>query len=179
MNKLFKVLTLLMVMIISLFTLVGCNSSDDFYKEWYEAGAQIEKDNVFELITVDKAVEMKEAKESFIVFLGSSTNSTAVSEVTGIQYDADNMNYDGKLYFINTKEIISSISKMKSINEKLNIKLESSTSGLIAICYDGGVQKFETSRPNGECDRFIFDGTDSVSIRAVAVYAFEFYPVKK
>lgn len=176
MSKFLKCLSVITVMMICLVTLASCSDSYSFYETWYEAGAEIDEDNVFEALTIEEVLDKVEADESFIVFVGSSTSETSIKNVESIQYAADNSNYDGKVYILDTTEK-TSVSERRKVEDSLKISL-SATASLIAICYDEGVQTFETSRPNAECDRFIFDGSN-VDIVAVAEYAFDNYPVSK
>lgn len=173
MTKFMKCLSILSVLVIGFMVLVGCNDSESFYERWTAAGAEIEQDNVFKVVSVDDVVEMIDDDASFIVFVGSSTNTISVSSVSYIQNDADMMNYEGKVYFVDITDA-TGISARKNVNEKLGIDIDKTTD-LIAACYVNGSQLFETSRPNSECDLFEFNG--SISIRTVAVYAFEYYPV--
>ena len=106
-----KGLSALAVLISFGFALVSCNSNS-FYKEWKDAGAVIEEDNCFKLLSVDEVVSKRENEENFIVFLGassigSSKNQTAVDLVSSIQAQADAVNYDG--YVLSISDVIKRI----------------------------------------------------------------------
>ena len=183
MNKLVKILSTFLVVFISVLGLAACNEKYDFYEDFYTAGAtNLTKDHIFEVITLDDAKKMKEDKESFVVFLGLSKYSEDVAAVNAIAYDAENLNYDGKVYFINLDDF-KTVSSKSELNETLNIKYDS-VSGIIAVCYDKGELLFETTRPTKyeECSLFNIHGTDDnpiMDIHALATYTFENYPVKK
>ena len=108
MNKFKKILSALAVTI-AFTTLASCGENS-FYKEWHDAGATIEEENVFKELTVDEVVTKRDNKDSFIIFAGSSSKSGAISAVSDIQVQADSLDYNGYVYFVNTKDILSSIS---------------------------------------------------------------------
>ena len=66
MNKFKKILSALAVSI-AFTTLASC-SENSFYKEWRDAGATIEEENVFKELTVDEVVTKRDNKDSFIIF---------------------------------------------------------------------------------------------------------------
>ncbi|RIA78283.1 hypothetical protein EI71_00233 [Anaeroplasma bactoclasticum] len=174
MNKFKKIISALAVSI-AFGALASCSSSS-FYSEWKEAGAEIEEENVFSLLTVDEVVAKREAKESFVIFAGSSLKSGAVSAVSEIQAAADNLDYTGKVYFVNTKDILASISLKKEATQKLGV-VEIDSSNLVAVCYHSGDVFFDTSSTyTDHYDRFKISG--SISYNALAVYTFEYYKVE-
>ena len=174
MNKVKKIFSALAVSIV--FGLASC-SSNAFYNEWHNAGATIEEDNVFKILTVDEVVAKREAKENFIVFAGSSSKSGAVSAVSSIQEQADSLGYDGLVYFVNTKDIVSKISLRKETEDKLGVN-EIDSANLVVVCYHKGDVYFDTSSSTETFyERFKVDG--SLSYNALAVYAFEEYKVEK
>ena len=181
-NKLMKILSTFLVVFISVLGLAACNEKYDFYEDFYTAGAtNLTEDHIFEVITLDDAKAKIDAKESFVVFLGLSKYSEDVTAINAIAYDAANLNYDGKVYFINLADF-KSVSSKAELNKALDIKYDSG-SGLIAVCYKDGKLEFETTRPTKYeiCQLFNIHGTEdniSIDIHALAAYTFENYPVK-
>ena len=176
MKNLVKILSAFVVVMISIITLASCDSYS-FYEDWYQAGATVlEEDNVFKVVSLDEVKTMKEASESFMVFLGRSSDSKAVSEVNQIQFDADNMNYEGKIYFLNTGDYVETISGQKKINDTLGIKFEDSTSGIVVVCYEEGNVKFETTRPDNYAELELLKIEGVLTIQSLAYYAFTYYP---
>lgn len=177
MNKFKKILSALAVSI-AFTTLASCGENS-FYKEWHDAGATIEEENVFKELTVDQVVTKRDNKDSFIIFCGSSSKSGAISAVSDIQVQADSLDYNGYVYFVNTKDILSSISGKKNATDKLGVQ-EIDSSDLVVVCYKEGKVYFDTSSSEKYGDiysRFNIDG--SLSYNALACYAFEYYPVEK
>lgn len=175
MNKFKKILSALAVTI-AFGALASCDNNA-FYNEWHDAGAVIEKENVFKLLTVDDVSKKREAKEDFIIFVGSSKKEGAVTNVSAIQSQADNLDYEGVVYFVNTKDILASIPLKKEATEKLGVK-EIDSSNLVVVCYHDGEVFFDTSSSESDhYERFVISG--SLSYNALAEYAFDYYEVKK
>ena len=186
MNKFKKILSALAVVICFGFGLASCNSNS-FYKEWKDAGATIEEDNCFKLLSVDDVVSKRENKESFIIFLGASaigstTNQTAVDLVSNIQAEADAVNYDGCVYFVNVKDAAKNLTEGQAVKDKLGVnELLGDSNGLVCVSYIKGDVYFDTSKAKksipDQLKRFVISG--SISFEALANYAFEYYKVEK
>lgn len=174
-NKVKKIFSALAVTIV--FSALASCGSTSFYSEWSEAGADIKEDNVFSVLSVDDVVKKRDNKDSFIIFAGSSSKSGARSAVEEIQAQADNLDYDGLVYFVNTKDILSSISSKKEATTKLGVK-EIDSSELVVVCYKEGAVFFDTSSSDSDhYERFKVNG--SLSYNALATYAFDYYKVEK
>lgn len=186
MNKFKKICSALAVSICFVLALVSCKSVS-FYDEWHEAGATIEEDNCFKLLTVDEVVAKRDAKESFVIFIGASaiqttTNSKAVDLVSAIQAEADAVNYTSKVYFVNAKEAMLSLSQQKDMKDKLKINEINDSYGLVCVSYINGDVYFDTSTIKGnnvpdQLKRFVVDDSNEISFKALANYVFENYPV--
>lgn len=186
MNKFKKICSALAVSICFVLALVSCKSAT-FYDEWHEAGATIEEDNCFKLLTVDEVVAKREAKESFVIFIGASaiqttTNTKAVELVSAIQAEADAVDYDSKIYFVNAKDAMLSLSQQKDMKEKLKINEINDTNGLVCVSYIKGEVYFDTSTVKGsnvpdQLKRFVVDDSYQISFKALVNYVFENYPV--
>lgn len=175
MDKFKKIFSALAVSI-AFGALASC-TTNAFYNEWHEAGADIKEENVFSLLTVDEVVAKREAKESFIVYIGSSSKDGAVSAVSDIQAQADNLDYDGLVYFVNTKDILKTTEGKKNATNKLNVH-EIDSGDLVVLCYKKGNVYFDTSSSaNDYYQRFIVNG--ALNYNALAAYTFEYYPVSK
>ncbi len=179
MKKFIAYISAFVLAVVGLFTMSSC-SSDSFYTEWHNAGAEIESTNIFKSITVDEAETMLKNSDTntFALFFGSSSDSTAVSNVTTMQYTADVTNYEGKVYFLTITEIKKSTSKMKEVKTKLgNVDVSEMGSGVCCVKYNAGVVEFNTVHASDDsCKQFLVEG--AVSIVAVLEYVMEVCPVK-
>ncbi len=179
MKKIFASLSAFILIIVGILALSSCSNKKTFYSEWHAAGAEIEKENVFKSIDVEEASSKIAANESFALFLGSSSDSSAVKSVTAMQATADVKNYEGKVYFITTTEIMKSTSKRKDANNKLgNIDI-GTTNDVFCVIYKNGSIDINTLNPKGAYEDRIkqFKIGSSVNIVAVMEYVIELYPV--
>lgn len=181
MSKLSKILSAIAVMVIGLTTLVGCNYN--FYKDWSEAGATIEKTNVFEAITLDEAKSKIEASESFVLVVGCSQSAVAVGQVTTIQTLADYYEYDGKLQFVDATEYIATKTVRDELKNALGIKepiMSTNSSNLIFVIYEEGKIKLDSSlmKYNYQSGVEYFDEFHTsgvINVNAIASYLFVDY----
>ena len=172
-------------------SLASCSASS-FYSDWSKAGADINQEVPFEYISFDKAKEMKENKETFLVMFGSPSDSQDVTDVQGICYDAYVTNQKNKIYFINCEDA-SKVSVREQYRKELDVKNVLSPSysvidpdddgtlnGLVAVLYKNGSVYFDTSRAYAYdfCSYFATSDSKKVNIHSVAAYAWEYYPVK-
>lgn len=183
MKKIIASFAAFMLIICGLFTLASCNGNS-FYNEWYGAGAEIESENIFKSVTVDEAKALLDDSNNntFALFMGSSANSASVSDVTAMQYTADVKNYDGKVYFLTTTDLIKTniVTNAKNVKEKLGNKVDISDFGdnVVCVMYESGRIKFITTDTSAELvKQFMIDG--SVSIVSVLEYVIEVCPVKQ
>ena len=94
MKKLLKALSTLSVLML-LVVLTSCGSNK-FYKEWSKAGAEIEKDNIFEYIELEEVKEKIAAGETFVLIYASSENSTSISTINSFQAQYDYLCTNGE-----------------------------------------------------------------------------------
>lgn len=176
MKKIIASLSAFMLIIVGLVVLSSC-SKTSFYSEWHKAGATIEKNNIFESITVDE-IESKIADktESFAVFFGSSNDEQSIKDVTAMQYTADVKNYEGKVYFLTTTKLKKN-SKMKEIKEKINVDIADMGTSVQCVLFEKGKKSFNTADKDSEAvNKFKID--DTISIIAVLEYVIEYYPLE-
>ena len=136
-----RILKFLSVMLVSLFALVqltGCAYS--FYDDWHEAGAVIEKENVFTSINLDEAVKKIDNDETFVLVIGCSKSSTAVSQISSIQEQADYHSFKGTIYFLDATAYYASSTSRKDVQSKLGVKTIAGVdnSSLVIAVYNKG-----------------------------------------
>ena len=105
MSKYIKSISALAVIVIAVLTLAGCKYN--FYKEWVEAGATIEKDNIFEVVEIEEAKDKIAANETFVLVFGTTSAASAAQTVTILQTTADYLEFDGKLFYIDCTDYIN------------------------------------------------------------------------
>lgn len=121
MSKFGKMLSALAIVMISLITLVGCkDDSYNFYEDWTSAGAKFSEDHIFEVISLDKANEMIENDETFVLLYGYSGDTYSPACIQTMQEQAEYLEYDGKVYFVETSSY-NTVKGRKEVREKLNI----------------------------------------------------------
>lgn len=180
MKKIIANISAFILIVVGLIALAGCKSSKTFYSEWHGAGAVIEKENVFKSVDVDEAAAMlnDSSKNTFALFFGASTDSSAVASMTALQYTADVKNYEGKVYFLTTTDSLKSTSKMKDINDKLGKVGVEEFKDIVCVLYENGSVKFNTNKENDYEDQLKqFKIGSKVNIIAVMEYVIELYPV--
>lgn len=177
MSKLVKVLSAVAVMILGLTTLVGCGYN--FYEDWSEAGAEIEKTNVFEAIDLEKAKSKIENDDSFVLVIGCSQSNVAVTSVSTIQELADYYEYNGKLFFVDATEYISNMSVRNELKTALGIKepiMSTTSSDVIIVIYEQGEIKLDSSNMKYDENYFEeFQLNGSLNVEALAAYIFVDY----
>ena len=191
MKKVFSLLAGLSAVTLGILSLASCSSSS-FYKDWSNAGADIDESVPFEYISFDDVKSKLQAKDSFLVMYGTPSDSTDVSNVQGICYDAYVTNQEAKIYFVNCEDAVSSVSRRDEYTKELKVyncltpsylnqdDSQEGLNGLVAVLYENGTVTFDTSRAfkYAFCENFsTFDST-RVDIHAVAAYSWEYYPVK-
>lgn len=190
MKKVFQKAAGILVAAVGLMSLASC-SSTSFYKDWHNAGADIDEEVPFEYISFDKAKEMKDNKETFLVMFGSPSDSQDVKDVQGLCYDAYVTNQKNKIYFVNCDDA-SSVSVREKYRKELGVKNvlspsyseENSSdevlSGLVAVLYKNGSVAWDTSKAYDYdfCAYFATSDSKKVNIHSVAAYAWEYYPAK-
>ena len=176
MKKFIAYLSAFILIVVGAISLSSCSKSS-FYSEWHKAGANIEKDNIFDMLTVDEVASKLEEKESFAVFFGSSNDSQSVKDVSSMQYTADVKNYEGKVYFLTTTKLKKN-TKMKEIKEKIKVDISDMETSVQCVLFENGKITFNTSDDKYESENKKFKIDDELSIIAVLEYVIEYYPVK-
>ncbi len=121
MKNLKKIFAALVVVLVGAFMLSSC-SKYDFYKDWSEAGATIEKDNIFEVISVEDAKAKIDNDETFILVIATSESSPAVTDISVYQQQADYLGFEGVVYFINAADHLTNKSTRDNIKNTLGIR---------------------------------------------------------
>jgi hypothetical protein len=174
MKKFVKSFALVMLALVGLVGLTSCGKYN-FYKDWTEAGAELEKDaHIFEALTLEEAKAKIEGKETFVLVIGTSQSSTAVHSITTLQSQADYLGYEGKVYFVDSTDYIELRSTRDEVKSALGIKKLSnlSTSDLIVVTYSEGVVKLDTSDSNSEMLEFFQSEFSTLSMEAIAYYLY-------
>lgn len=122
MKKIRTILTSFVAVVLGLFALASCDGGKyDLYEDWSKAGAAIEKDNIYEVITKEQAVEKINAKETFILVASTSEVSACRYELPYLDVTAKELGWKGTVYFINVKDDIKVASKRAEYNSELHI----------------------------------------------------------
>lgn len=171
-----RILKFLSVMLVSLFALVqltGCAYS--FYDDWHEAGAVIEKENVFTSINLDEAVKKIDNDETFVLVIGCSKSSTAVSQISSIQEQADYHSFKGTIYFLDATAYYASSTSRKDVQSKLGVKTIAGVdnSSLVIAVYNKGELLVDSSKnSDSKLESFYQPGTTIISIEKLFIYLF-------
>ena len=177
MKKYMKLLIAAIGTLVLFLSLASCSGSS-FYRDFHSAGADIDTDCQFSYVTVDEVKTKRENGDKFVLFLGSSTDSSCVTKVEQIEAEAKACKYTGGLLFLSTTDITSSSAKSLELIKALNIK---NITGMVAVEYKGNEILFDTSKydQNDEgdpCKKFaIYDDDKSISFVAIADYVFLYY----
>lgn len=175
MSKIKNVLFAIALIIIGVCSLASCSESYDFYEDFLTAGADIDKDHNFVAISVDEAKNKIDNGDDFVLFLGTSSEEKQVTSVTVLQTEFDYYDYDGKVYFIDTTDILEKgRTKIEELTSKLGIREINTGSGLDAVEYRDGKQIFDSSKSDGD-EIFYLDG--KLNYAALAQYIVWNYPV--
>lgn len=139
MKNLKKIFAALIVAIVGAISLASC-SSYNFYKDWSNAGATIEKDNVFEVISLDDAKKKIDNDETFILVCATSSSSAAVTDMSVLQQQSDYLGFEGVLYFINAADHLTNKTSRDNIKNTLGIHDISvcATSHVVIVAYSKG-----------------------------------------
>ena len=183
MKKLFKRVALAMFVVFGLLSLTSCGKYN-FYKDWSEAGANIEEENIYEVLTIEEVQSKRENGDTFIVVVGTSQSYTAVSSITMLQTQADYLGFAGTVYFVDSTDYLEKQSVRTELIAALGIKeiTKSTTADIIVVTYEKGIVNLDSSNPNCELLDFFQSEYSGLSIEAVAFYLFNnelFQPVQE
>ena len=191
MKKRYFILPFLFLVALLTITLASC-SSESFGDKWIKAADSLtlgpNKDyfdeDYYKVISLNKAKDMIDDKETFLVLLGNRNNNDAIYNVIlRIPYDAKNVGYEGKFYFIDTTSLLED-NKSSEITKKLGIKAAETdyTDGIVMVCYNNGKKNIDTSAydPEKSGDNYDFltgNSGNKIDIHAVVTFAIEYYPL--
>lgn len=120
MKKFVKAICMTSILCVLLFFMASC-SGYNFYDDFHKAGADIEKDHIFQIITLEEAKQKKENGDTFVLLYGSSSNTGCVNLVTKLQAQAEYLgNTDAVIYYLNSTEYNSS-SKRSEVREAIKM----------------------------------------------------------
>lgn len=184
MKKFVKILSLIAIVFVMTISLASC--SYDFFGKYNENGAELDTDvdYSFEVLEVDQVKNYRDNKKSFVLFIGTPTDENCVNQVKKICEEATNINYKGVFLYLDTTDALSSISLHQEYSEKLGVKeIDDVTYGLVAVCYNSGNVKWDTSNTN-RYEKVLTKFTSSsnnvssgISFRAITDYVKEYYPL--
>ena len=187
MKKFLKFLSLMAFALVMVVSLGSCGSSFDFYEDYASADIDEDSDFKFKAVTVKQVNEFRTngTPNGFVLLVGNSDYSTAVTAVNQIYAEAESINYEGIILYLSVTDIITSISKKKDACDKLGIShIDDATNGLIAVCYKpNGNVYFDTFSGSdytiydNELERFMVNDGADFSFIALTDYISEYYPL--
>lgn len=120
-------------------------SGYSFYNDFHNAGADIEKDHIFELITLEEAKEKKEKGDTFVLLYGASSNQSCVTVVTSLQAQAEYLgNTDATIYFLNSKDYTTT-SKCREVKDAIRMHDPSKDGSPIIMTFKATAVDIDTS----------------------------------
>ncbi len=158
MKRFLKLTSLMSVLLLMIIVMTGC-SKYNFYNDFKDAGAKIEKDNIFEVISLEEIQSKKEAGETFVVLYGSSSSTKCVNVVTSLQTQAEYLgNEDATIYFFNSKEY-NTTSKVREVKEAIKMHNPSKDGSPIIITFKAKAVDIDTSNTDKvKTKEFIVNG---------------------
>lgn len=150
MKKWTKVIAVLSMLLVFTCLLGSCSSNYDFYKDWHDAGADIEEDNIFKTVTLEEAQKLKEDKETFALVYASSVAVSSVSLITSLQAQAEYLGHeDATIYYLNSTDY-TTVSKCKEVNAAINMNDAGSFKDgtPVVMTFKKGIVDVDTSNPN-------------------------------
>lgn len=175
MKKFVKAISLVSIFC-ALFILMTSCSGYSFYDDFHKAGAKIEKDHIFEVITLDQAKEKKENGDTFVLLYGSSSNSTCVNLVSSLQEQSEYLgNPDATIYFVNSTDYKTS-SKRQEVRDAINMRDPSSNGEPILMTFISAPNASRVDVDTSDKDKvktkeFIKDGV--IQYASLASYIFK------
>lgn len=150
MKNLKKIFAALVVVLVGVM-LSSC-SKYDFYKDWSKAGATIEKDNIFEVISLDEAKSMIDNDKTFILVCATSESTAAVTDISVYQQQADYLGFEGVVYFINAADHLTNKATRDNIKNTLGIRDINvcASSHCVTVLYDKGEVLVDSSNVESE-----------------------------
>lgn len=170
MKRFLKALTVLSLAFVMVISLASCGYN--FYDDWHSAGAEIEEDNIYVVITLEEAKKMKEDGEVFALVYASSSSSSAVNVITTFQIQAEYLgNEDAKIYFVDSTDYTTK-AKRAEVRDALNMHEAPETGDPVVMTFRSTAVDVDTSNTNKvKTKEFIVDGT--VQYASLASYIFK------
>lgn len=180
MKKFLKRFALLAVLFISLINLTSCY---DFYKDFHDAGATIEKTNNYEVLSLDQAKDKINNKETFILVLATSKSSNCVDRISNIQEQATYFDFKNRIYFVDMTDYKDTASGRKNLRESLKIKGYSNNltgTDAVVVCYTKGEVTIDTSaKLTSDALKFVVnDGASSINYDKLCAYLFNDFVIE-
>ncbi len=171
MRKWLKRLAVLSFLAFAFIGMTGCSNKDyDFYKDWHDAGATIEEENIFEMISKEEAIAKKQnANEVFVLVYATTqpktgTNSTAVNMISSLQAQAEYLNNTtAKIYYLNATDDQNNKESRKSLRESLGMSDTPTDGSPVLMIFNKKTLELDTSSKSGDkgtkASQFYKDGT--------------------
>ena len=172
MKRLLKALSTLSVLLL-LVVLTSCGSNK-FYKEWSNAGANIEKDNIFEYIELEEVKEKIAASETFVVVYASYENATSISTINSLQAQYDYLCTNDEeivIYVVDSTDFDKS-SERKEAKEALAVtKAVPNDGSPLIVTYSKGAPTVESNWLDKiQTQEFVFNGRLDLSSLCSYIY---------
>ena len=168
--KSLKMLVSLAMVFGLIFVLASC-SGYNFYRDFKNAGAEIDSDHSFLVLTKDEVKAKRDAKEEFLLIVGSSTNTTCVTAITQMQSEFNSLNFEGKANYLSVKSALSSQSEGSEVSKILESDIDAGNDGIIFMAFDkNGNVRFNTYSKKNYEDAKKFRIDNNLAYRAIADY---------
>lgn len=176
MKKFFKILCCISILSILTLVMSAC-SGYSFYNDFHGAGADIEKDHIYELITLEEAKAKKENGDTFVLLYGSSSNTECVNLVTKFQVQAEYLgNPDAVIYYLNSKDFTTK-EKRDEIREAIGMRDPSSEGEPIIMTFTAASgasrRDVDTSDKNLSRTKEFMDDSGNILYSSLASYIFK------
>ena len=150
--------------------LASC-SGYNFYRDFKNAGANIDTDHQFVVLSIDE-VSAKKGSEEFSIVIGNSNKSDCVTAIEKMYDEFKTINFEGTVNYVSVKGM--TFTERQDATKALGTDIDSGD-GIIFVEYkkDGSI-KFNTSKSTDlDAKKFRVDG--SLAYRAIADYIAETY----
>ena len=171
MKRFLKACGALVLSFVLLLAMTSC-SEYDFYEDWHGAGAAIEKDNIFETISLEKAAEMKEDGKVFALVYASSSAATSRNVITSLQVQAEYLGCeDAVVYYVNSTDYYGSSTTRKEVKSIIGMHEAPSDGSPVIMTFKNGRVDVDTSDMNKtKTKEFIKNGI--IQYASLASYIF-------
>ncbi|MBD5390990.1 hypothetical protein HDR67_03190 [bacterium] len=176
MKKFIKALCFISVFFILTFVMTSC-SGYSFYNDFHGAGADIEKDHIFEVITLEEAKAKKENGDTFVLLYGSSSNVSCVTIVSKLQAQAEYLgNEDAVIYYLNSKDFTTK-EKRDEIRSAIGMRDPSTNGDPIIMTFTAAPtssrRDVDTSDKNLSRTKEFMSNSGAIQYSSLASYIFK------